>query len=244
MTSWSAQARARLRLGWLALPILLAMGCQGGLVPGDAGGSGGQSASGGHGPAAGGQSSGGETPGDGANTGGQSATDAPEELGGSSSSGGSFSTGGVPGAGGSLGRTGPCYDEPCDTYCVGSCDDGFVCDPEPVSCTGAITTWCGCDGETFTTPSGCPTKAYDYGGACTDEGASYDCNPDHIVCLPIVAPEPCPDGEVYSVISSCYGDCVPIDHCACDSADDCPDLSEADEYTCHNSAGRCGPWVH
>jgi len=73
--------------------------------------------------------------------------------------------------------------------------------------------------------------------------SSYDCNADHIICLPIVAPEPCPTGEVYSVEGSCYGACVPVGQCACESAADCPDPNGTDEYTCHGTTDRCGPWL-
>lgn len=80
--------------------------------------------------------------------------------------------------------------------------------------------------------------------ACDDEPCeSYDCNPDRILCLPIIAPEPCPPGEVYSVESSCYGPCVPVSQCACESADDCPDPNGTDEYTCHGTTDHCGPWL-
>jgi len=110
-------------------------------------------------------------------------------------------------------------------------------------CADVITTVCGCDGETFTLPSACPTMGYDYVGECSASADSYDCNPDHIICLPIVAPEPCPAGEVYSVVSSCYGDCVPIGQCECSSGADCPDPNDIDEYTCHGTTDRCGPWL-
>lgn len=78
-------------------------------------------------------------------------------------------------------------------------------------------------------------------GGATGEG--YDCNPEHILCLPIIAPEPCPEGEAYAVESSCYGPCVPIGECKCDSASDCPDPNGTEEYACHGTTDRCGPWL-
>jgi hypothetical protein len=196
----------------------------------------GDSASGGTPPTSGGN---GPSSGGGTSSGGQIATDAPAVGGGASSGGG-----GAGGAGGGEGRTGPCYDEPCPGLCEGSCAEGFSCNEESdVACAAVITTVCGCDGETFTLPSACPTMGYDHAGECNGSGDSYDCNPDHILCLPIVAPEPCPAGEVYSVVSSCYGDCVPIGQCACASGADCPDPNDIDEYTCHGTTDRCGPWL-
>lgn len=80
-------------------------------------------------------------------------------------------------------------------------------------------------------------------GSGGDAGEGHDCNSDHILCQPIVPPEPCPDGQVYSVQDACHGACVPIEQCVCSSAQDCPDPNGTDEYTCHQSTERCGPWV-
>jgi hypothetical protein len=223
------------------LPFAAAVGCGSTLQPID--GDGADAGSGG--ATAEGQSSGGGSPqDDGGNaSGGRVATDAPEFSGGSTGSGGT-SSGGASGAGGQDEQTGPCYDEHCEGSCEGNCDDGFTCNEDEILvCAAAFTTVCGCDGVSFQLPSSCPTLGYDHDGACEGPGASYDCNPDHITCLPIVAPEPCPTGEVYSVQSSCYGECVPVGQCACASHADCPDPSGTDEYACHGTTDHCGPWL-
>jgi hypothetical protein len=54
-----------------------------------------------------------------------------------------------------------------------------------------------------------------------------------------VAPE-CPLLEVPRVEGNCYGECVPIEACACTEAEECP-LPEM--FTCHRSAMHCGPYV-
>jgi len=51
----------------------------------------------------------------------------------------------------------------------------------------------------------------------------------------------CPMGQVPSVVESCWGDCAPIDHCACSNADECP---ERETYVCHMSVRFCGPYVN
>lgn len=68
--------------------------------------------------------------------------------------------------------------------------------------------------------------------------AATSCDPAKILCKR-VAPE-CPQGQVPSVAGSCYGPCVPVDSCACSKESECPNH---DSYTCHLSAGRCGPYV-
>jgi hypothetical protein len=238
---------ARLRLRPLALlayglvPLAASAGCGSTFQPPDGGdaddaATGGSTLGSGGATADGGSSGGRATGGDDA-SGGRMATDAPELTGGTSA-------GGSSGAGGQNDHTGPCYDEPCEGSCEGSCDDGFTCDEEAiVACAAVVTTVCGCDGVTFQLPSACPTLGYDHSGACEPSDPSYDCNPDHITCLPIVAPEPCPSGEVYSVESSCYGSCVPIGQCACASHADCPDPNGTDEFACHGTTDRCGPWL-
>jgi len=101
----------------------------------------------------------------------------------------------------------------------------------------------GGDGGTPGTGGGDGNSGGGDGSGGEASGESYDCNPEHIICLPIIAPEPCPAGEVYAVESSCYGECVPIGACACGSAADCPDPNDIDEYTCHGTTDRCGPWL-
>jgi hypothetical protein len=64
------------------------------------------------------------------------------------------------------------------------------------------------------------------------------CDPNLITCR-VATPE-CEEGHVPSVDGNCYGDCVPVERCACTGPAQCPD---SDHYTCHMSAGRCGPYV-
>ena len=78
---------------------------------------------------------------------------------------------------------------------------------------------------------------------CTniDAGSSTSVSCDQRLVLCRVAPPTCPQMQVPSIDGSCYGPCVPIDTCVCQAAEDCPD---ANEYTCHRSQGRCGPYVN
>jgi hypothetical protein len=64
------------------------------------------------------------------------------------------------------------------------------------------------------------------------------CDPAKILCK-LAVPE-CPEGQVPSVSGSCYGPCVPVESCACTQESECPNH---DSYTCHKSAGHCGPYV-
>lgn len=184
---------------------LAAFGCEPQSVPASDDASGGAEAggqpSGDTGGASGGsQSAGGASPAGGTSSGGDVSSD-----GGGSGDGGD-SPGGQPGSG-------LCYDEDCPGICSGDCETGFTCDPTPVPCTLAFANFCGCDGVTFTLPSGCAQRAYAHAGACAADDETFDCNPEHILCLPLVAPEPCPEGHVYSVENDCYGDCVPTERC-------------------------------
>jgi hypothetical protein len=76
-------------------------------------------------------------------------------------------------------------------------------------------------------------------GAPSGGGASglSECNPKQVTCK-IVQPQ-CPANQVPSVDGTCWGECVKIDQCACQSADDCPDQNQ---YTCW-SQQHCGPFV-
>ena len=64
------------------------------------------------------------------------------------------------------------------------------------------------------------------------------CDPNQITCR-VATPE-CEEGHVPSVDGNCYGDCVPVERCGCTGPAQCPD---SDHYTCHLSAGHCGPYV-
>src|SRR6187402_99780 len=136
-----------------ALPLALAAACGPSFVPADSGedaaGSGGASSGGASSDGSGGALDGNSSGGGENATGGHMATDAPEFTGGTTQSGG------TDGGGGDGGQSGPCYDEPCEGSCVGNCDDGFTCDDDgpPEICAQAFTTFCGCDGVSFTLPS-------------------------------------------------------------------------------------------
>jgi hypothetical protein len=75
------------------------------------------------------------------------------------------------------------------------------------------------------------------GNATGGAGGLVDCDPKKILCKRL-APT-CDAGQVPSVSGSCYGDCVKIERCACNAAEQCP---EPNEYTCW-SKQHCGPFV-
>lgn len=77
----------------------------------------------------------------------------------------------------------------------------------------------------------------DSNGTTGDDGAVH-CVPKGAFCRAL--PGPCPDFQVREVDGDCWGACVPIEECVCDEPADCPDENQ---YTCHNSAGRCGPYL-
>jgi hypothetical protein len=73
-----------------------------------------------------------------------------------------------------------------------------------------------------------------------DGGAdAVSCDPRRVLCRSL--PPPCSTGEVPRVVGSCYGECVPIDACACSEPAACPDRNQ---YTCHNFRQRCGPYLN
>ena len=79
----------------------------------------------------------------------------------------------------------------------------------------------------------------DAGVDANPDAGGVSCDERRILCKR-VAPT-CPQGEVPSVDGSCYGVCVPIDACTCNTAADCPQMTQ---YTCHLSAQHCGPFVN
>jgi hypothetical protein len=103
-----------------------------------------------------------------------------------------------------------------EPVCDPSCPDGQRCEWKQVMCIRAP----------------CPPLPM-----CV-AAVPISCDPAKILCKR-VAPE-CPQGQVPSVSGSCYGPCVPVESCACSNEIQCPDH---DHYTCHMSAGHCGPYV-
>jgi hypothetical protein len=74
------------------------------------------------------------------------------------------------------------------------------------------------------------------GGGGNSDGF-VDCDTRKVMCK-IAVPE-CPLNEAPSVVGTCYGPCVRIDHCACETAAECPNPNE---YTCWMQQ-HCGPFV-
>jgi hypothetical protein len=103
-----------------------------------------------------------------------------------------------------------------EAVCDPSCPDGQRCELKQVTCIRAP----------------CPPLPM-----CV-AAAPVSCDPAKILCKR-VAPE-CPEGQLPSVSGSCYGPCVPVESCTCSKESECPDR---DHYTCHLSAGHCGPYV-
>lgn len=88
------------------------------------------------------------------------------------------------------------------------------------------------------------TDAAAVGSARCDGGAGRGC--DEVSCdVRLVmckrAPPKCAGGDVPAVVDTCYGDCVPVEQCACHAAAECP---MPEQYACHMSAAHCGPYVN
>ncbi len=117
-----------------------------------------------------------------------------------------------------------------------TCDDRWVCIASLRPCTDDEVPNCSCGGDTFYGSSTCPEQSIAYSGEC--RGAEVSCDRRDIRCRAL---EPtCPDGEIASVVGTCWGPCVRIDECVCETPEECPD---SDRYTCHRFRSRCGPYL-
>lgn len=135
---------------------------------------------------------------------------------GASSAGASSATAGASGAtaGASGAPSAGASGGASSAKCDPSCPDGQRCELVQVTCIRAP----------------CPPLPM-----CV---AATSCEPAKILCKRAV-PQ-CPEFQVPSVEGSCYGPCVPVDSCVCSNESQCPNH---DSFTCHMSAGRCGPYV-
>lgn len=133
----------------------------------------------------------------------------------------------------------PCPEGEVCIFPEGSCgadDSGGTCTVPPEVCSDLAMPVCGCDRVTYENP--CSATAA--GASIAREGAceQVSCDRRDIACR---RAEPvCPEGQTASVVGTCYGDCVPIEMCACTEAEACP---HPDRYTCHLFAMRCGPYL-
>jgi len=221
-------------------------GCSDGDSPGDGSG----------GTVAGSAGSGGSGTGGAGGTGGGSST-----AGTGSGGSGGTSAGGAGGSGGASGAAGGggAAADTCGSRGLPECPDGSFCNfPQEADCgradgTGVCTVltdvfcseeWdpvCGCDGMTYS--NACSARqgqaSIDYAGECGAPQGGYDCVLDNLACLvPLPA---CEEGFVPSADGACIGPCVPIEECACQGPDDCPN---PETYACHLSAGHCGPYTN
>ena len=180
----------------------------------------GASGNGASGNGASGGSAGGATGSAGASSGGRSGS-AGNASGASPGSGArpTGSGGALPGGGGAGSSCPPeCLVE---NQCVTSCGQtprSYGCCPCPDGMVNART---------------CSMSTADSGTS-----SAVSCDTRKVLCKR--ATPVCPQGQVPSVVGVCYGDCVPIESCPCGAPEDCPN---SNEYTCHKSQGRCGPYV-
>jgi hypothetical protein len=182
--------------------------------PGAAGASGTRASSAGKGASG----TGGSSAGKGASGAGASGGAGASSAGASgATAGASGATAGASAAGATAGASGASAGAGGDASsakCDPSCPDGQRCELVQVTCIRAP----------------CPPLPM-----CV---AATSCDPAKILCKR-AAPQ-CPEFQVPSVEGSCYGPCVPVDSCVCSNASQCPNH---DSFTCHMSAGRCGPYV-
>jgi hypothetical protein len=185
-----------------------------------------------------------------------------EDAGGAHDTGSPNADGGGTDASGTdaAGPDGAAHGKLCGGFAGLSCDDGEFCNYEPAAggqgcdgtiadasgvcqgaeqgCTAAAAPVCGCDGSTY----GNSCLAHAAGVSVRSQGA---CQPQVTSCdrrkLLCRRAEPvCPEGQVASIVGSCYGPCVKLEECSCSEAAACP---MPEQYTCHMSAHHCGPYV-
>ena len=159
-------------------------------------------------------------------TGGDARTGGANSSGGDSPTGGSAKTGGDSTTGG-VATTGGVSD---------SGTGGAQCPPEcfvPVQCVAKC-------GDMPQNNGCCPCSAGTINAtSCGTQEQGVSCDARDVTCGD--AAPTCEDGMAASVKGDCWGPCVPIDWCLCSAPEFCPD---ANMYTCHMSAGRCGPYVN
>jgi hypothetical protein len=149
--------------------------------------------------------------------------------------------GGSSAMGGSTTGTGGTADCPPECFvnnrCVVSCTDtprDFGCCPCPAGMINFRS--CGApSGGAGGSANGAGGSATGAGGATSGTGS---CDAQRVRCRSL--PPTCPSGQAPSVDGICWGPCVAIETCTCAAAADCPD---PDHYTCHMSAGMCGPYI-
>ncbi len=126
-------------------------------------------------------------------------------------------------------------DAPCASgICVGAtCGEVWRCIDSTRPCTDDSAPHCGCDGETFYDSSTCQRQPFMFAGACED---GVGCDGRSVLCDAL--PPACPSGQVPSVEGACWGPCVDVGYCRCETRDECPG-----DYVCHGATDRCGPPV-